>query len=234
MGISRYPRPGQKISPELLAPVLDVPIPWRLLRQSEELEGQLSDLDESTWERLSPNVCAKLGAAVVREISSRIASLPDSILGQRLPIPDYWLNADDAGLENLELEARTYNCLVAEGLLEEPDRLKVLTIKDLLQIRSFGAKSLVDLLAALESLQRGGRTPSRRSSWRQLSARTRTASVSRYPRPGHRVAPEGVTEEILNAVRCPRRFAVEHELALQESLASLDESVCGESLDTSR
>ncbi len=224
MGISRYPRPGQKISPELLAPVLDVPIPWRLLNQTDSAEGLLCDLDETTWERLSPNVCAKLGAAVVREISSRIASLPDEILGKRLPVPEFWAKLADAGLDGLELEARTYNCLVSEGLLEAPGKLQYLTVKDLLEIRSFGAKSLVDLLAALESLhEQVGLTATVNGTMPALRPR-----VSRFPRPGNRLAPRAL-DEILNGP-IPTTFRRRHEID-KETFAELDESVW-ESLDT--
>lgn len=231
MGISRYPRPGHKISPDLLAPVLEVPIPWRLINQERELAGLLSELDEKAWERWSPNVCAKLGAAVVREISSRIASLPPEILDQKLPLNDQILRAFlETGLDQLPLEARTYNCLVAEGIADSPEKLAQLTIADLLKIRSFGAKSLVDLLATLESLAHGeigansDLEPATLPSVPKLDPK-----VTRYPRPGHRLAPKCLREvlEVPIPAATKRRWNLQ-----QESLADLDESIW-EQLDTS-
>lgn len=229
MGISRYPRPGHKISPDLLAPVLEVPIPWRLINQERELAGMLSELDENVWKRWSPNVCAKLGAAVVREISSRIASLPPEILDQKLPMPEDVLREHlAAGLEVLPLEARTYNCLVAEGIADSPERLAQLTIADLLKIRSFGAKSLVDLLATLESLAEGPDAVQAHEDISLPSIPTLEPKVSRYPRPGHRLAPECLAEvldvPIPSSVR--RRWNLE-----RETLSELDESIW-EDLDT--
>jgi hypothetical protein len=54
-------------------------------------------------------------------------------------------------LADLRLENRTCNCLIRAGLGEHVGRLGELTVGDLLSMRSFGTKCLVDLLTALES-----------------------------------------------------------------------------------
>ncbi len=228
MGIRRYPRPGQKISPDTLAPVLDVPIPWRLLSQEESIEGNLADLDESTWDRLSPNLCAKLGAAVVREISSRIASLPESILKKKLPLPENWKDYIESSLGEIPLEARTYNCLVAEGLLESPERLVDLTIEDLLKIRSFGAKSLVDLLATLESLESLAQSQKSLGPEDRVKLEALKPKIQKWPRPGQRLAPKSLAE-ILGA-QIPTNIRRRYGLELTH-LRDLDETLW-ERLDT--
>ncbi|MFN0058123.1 MAG: DNA-directed RNA polymerase subunit alpha C-terminal domain-containing protein [Planctomycetota bacterium] len=228
MAIKRYPRPGQKISPRILASLLDVPIPWRLLKVEDAVPQRLCELDEHVWESVSPNTCTKLGAAVVREISSRIASLPDLILRSPLPIPTQW-PIDQRLIEQLPLEARTYNCLANEGIIESPQLLAQMTIADLLRIPSFGAKSLVDLLATLESLAQlalaNGKTHMKALVPAPSSFPAINPRISRYPRPGHRLAPE-VLREIL-AVPVPARLRKRLNLQ-REMLADFDEKLWGE------
>ena len=55
-------------------------------------------------------------------------------------------------LEDLRLENRTFNCLRREGFCHRPEELGKRTVGQLLSIKAFGAKCLVDLLSSLETL----------------------------------------------------------------------------------
>ncbi|MEE8141779.1 MAG: hypothetical protein V3T77_01635, partial [Planctomycetota bacterium] len=189
MAIPRYPRPGQAIAPQTLHEVLEVPIPARVLEEDPSAPEQLCDLDQESWQRYSPDACTRFGNAVVREVSSKIASFPESILNRRLPAPPEGVSLDELGLEN-----RTYNCLRASGFSEKPFRLGELTVGEALAIRGFGAKSLVDLLTVLEY-----RDPiPNRNPPRELPAPRTLGSLSihiaPFPRAGHRIAPRSLVE----------------------------------------
>ena len=54
-------------------------------------------------------------------------------------------------LQDLALENRTYNCLVREGLGNRFEDIGKYTIGDLLALKAFGAKCLLDLLSSLET-----------------------------------------------------------------------------------
>ena len=84
----------------------------------------------------------------MRTTASRIHSLPGPVLHRSLPAPR------GATFEDLQLEERTLNCLKKlkrSRVINGPEDLRNLTIRQILQIRALGAKSLVDLLAALET-----------------------------------------------------------------------------------
>ena len=85
--------------------------------------------------------------------------LPDHILDQRVPKLPASVNADE-----LRLLPRTRNSLMNAGLLNSLKSLEGLTVRELVQVRSFGAKSLADLIRALCTLLPRGeatRKPSR-------------------------------------------------------------------------
>ena len=76
--ITKFPRRGHKIAPLILAPLLNVPVDKR--RASSIL---LKDLDESAWNRFSPDTCARLGKAVGRGGSPRRGRLGQPLLPER-------------------------------------------------------------------------------------------------------------------------------------------------------
>lgn len=147
MPISRYPRQGHPLAPTILKPVLGVRIPKKLLGSAVTNVVFFSDLTKSAWETFPPEVCRQLGTALVETI--RAVNLTKTIL--RTPLPAV---PPSLSIEDLELEQRTYNCLCKmrrEGLLAGPEELSTKTIRDILNVEHFGAKSLVDLLTSLEA-----------------------------------------------------------------------------------
>lgn len=146
MGISRYPRFGQVIAPVALQEVLAVTVPYEIVNLGVPARLRLCDLDETSWSQWGSKVCHNLSQAVVQRVRSEIPSLPLCVLKRLIPPLPLGL-----GLDDLELERRTRNCLEKVGLLKNAGRLEGWTIGDLLGIRAFGAKSLVDILASLES-----------------------------------------------------------------------------------
>jgi hypothetical protein len=142
----RYPRPGCRLAPETLRQILMAPAPAELVRGTP-LEGKrLCDLDEKVWAAVSPQVAGRLAKAIVFRVS--ISGRSRAVRTRRLPKPPYNLR-----LEDLRLENRTCNCLRRAGLFGS--HLKDLgkrTVGDMLSIRSFGARSLVDLLCGLEAV----------------------------------------------------------------------------------
>src|ERR1043165_1670390 len=157
MPISRYPRCGYPLAPTALKPILSVRIPKKLLEGTNSKATHYCDLDKQVWETLAPDLCNKLGQELVEIVRAEIATLPESLMESTLPrVPP------GMRLEELELERRTYNCLCQmqfDGLLTEPQELSQKTIKQVLALESFGAKSLVDLLTSLEGLSSGKSLP---------------------------------------------------------------------------
>jgi len=108
----------------------------------------LAELDESSWTQFDEKACRELGKLVVSTTASRIHSLPKEVLHRTLPAPP------GASFDDLDIEVRTLNCLKKlkrSKVIKSAEDLRNLTIRQILGIRALGAKSLVDLLAALET-----------------------------------------------------------------------------------
>ncbi len=73
-------------------------------------------------------------------------SLPAHLRSRRLPCPPAWVSGDD-----VRVDQRTHNCLESFGFLDKPQELGRRTIGEIIKTPSFGVRSLVDLLCALES-----------------------------------------------------------------------------------
>src|SRR5712692_7066884 len=139
MPIARYPRPGRRIAPHALAEFLSEPLPAAVFG---ETGGPLllKDLDGSAWARFGDSACRRAAgevvAAVARKIHAvrklRIAALPDRL---------EW--------NDLELGVRAYGALTSRRKLARPASLTGWPLAELMKIKAFGVKSLVDLLAAL-------------------------------------------------------------------------------------
>ncbi len=136
----------KRFAPITLSPFLQVPIP-RELRSS--LPGHyriLADLDERLASAIPEKLKKRLNALIVSEVSHAISVRHSSLYGALLPdIPS------GVSINGLGLTVRTFNCLRQRGLLAHPERLRSMVVGDLLLIRGFGARSLVDLLQALEA-----------------------------------------------------------------------------------
>ncbi len=144
-GVHRYPRPGERIAPATLRRVLLDHVPERLVGKVGRHGLRLADLDESTWNKFPREVIEKLAELVVSRVS---ASGARKLLEDRhFPRPPEGLR-----LHQLRLEHRTRLCLSREGFDENPTLLGDRTIGEILAIRAFGPRCLVDLLSALESV----------------------------------------------------------------------------------
>jgi hypothetical protein len=104
----------------------------------------LAEADETIWEKLERRRVVELAEVVVAQVAAACARrLFD---GHHFPRPPA-----DLYLPALRLEHRTRLCLTREGFDEEPQRLGDYTLDEVLRIRSFGPRCLVDLLSALET-----------------------------------------------------------------------------------
>ncbi len=138
--ITRYPRVGQRLAPRTLAPLLNTPV-----KSPRIFTLRFKDLDESVWERFSPDICLKLSKEVVALVKTSPSTLV-KVGGAVLPMP----RTNGAPLL-IQLEQRTFNCLKALDLLRNPRGLASMTVGDFLHKPGFGSRCLVDLLSALES-----------------------------------------------------------------------------------
>ncbi len=146
---NRYPRVGHRIAPSLLRPLLEEPIPSRLAQGPPLAGACLADLDETVWKSLSPQAIAELAGMVVSRVGAGVSNRD---------IHQFRLPAVPAGLrlEDLRLETRTYNCLKRLGVARNMQRLGSMTVGSLMHTPAFGAKCLVDLLTAVETLTTRG------------------------------------------------------------------------------
>jgi hypothetical protein len=142
VGISKYPRRGQRLAPETLRPFLAVPIPDGRVGSG----SLLCDLDESAWERFGEKTCRKLADAILKHLVSQQNALRVRSSKTRLPQIQ-----GQPGPLILQLEPRTFNCLKCAGRTRTAEQLSALTIRDVLNFPSFGVRCLVDLLTTLEA-----------------------------------------------------------------------------------
>lgn len=215
MARSRYPRRGHRLAPATLRELLEVPVPARYL--DPQASGlQLADLDESAWERFDERTCEALAGEILRTVG-RAARMPMPIADRRLPAIPGGLRLTD-----LDLEIRTLNCLVAAGIHQRPQDLSGYTIEGILSLRGFWVKCLVDLLTCLEYAI--DHPEARKSLRAKGPAPAKVARPAcRYPRPGHRLAPETLREILVDPI--PRELVV-GTAAEGLRLCDLREEVC--------
>lgn len=145
MTVSRYPRKGDPIAPKALGEALVVLLPAQTRTATMQY---FRDLGEDAWNIFPESVCISLGKALIQVVGPP-QGLDDCIREQMISVPD-----DMQGLPigDLELEPRTSNALQRSGLKGELGLLHGTSIGDMLEIRFFGIKCLVDLLASLEGV----------------------------------------------------------------------------------
>jgi len=144
-GVNRYPRPGDRIAPVTLRPVLLDPVPRDLAEGTAVSGRKLCDLDETVWHSLDPSTITRLAEIIVEQVAAGCAR---KALHQRhFPRPPERMK-----LVDLCLEHRTRLCLVRERFEEHPEALGDHTIGEILAIRAFGPRCLVDLLSSLETV----------------------------------------------------------------------------------
>ena len=141
---NRYPRPGERIAPATLRQVLMDRVPRDL--GGDAVDGlRLADLDESAWSKFDRDQIDELAELVVSRVAANAARR--SLDHRHFPCPPEGLR-----LRQLRLEHRTRLCLAREGFEDDPSLLGDCTIGEILAIRAFGPRCLVDLLSALESV----------------------------------------------------------------------------------
>lgn len=142
--VTRYPRRGERIAPSTLREFLMDPIPRRLRGTSDANRLNLCDLDETVWERFSDETISELAKLIVEQVGRY--QVRKVFQHRHFPRP-----APGTRLEDLQLENRTRRCLAREGFEDDPELLGDRTIGQIMGIRAFGPRCLVDLLSALES-----------------------------------------------------------------------------------
>lgn len=215
MARTGYPRPGHRLAPATLREILQVPLPAEYLGDRGRGEEFLCDLDETAWERFGTGRCRALAQHVLRVVG-RAARTAMPIADRRLPpIPEGMTLAD------LDLEVRTINCLVSAGIHKRPQDLQRMTLEGVLGLRGFWVKSLVDLLTSLEYLIEH---PEARKAGRSdaIVMVKHLRAAHRYPRPGHRLAPQTLKELLLD--RLPSQL-VRGTAFRRARLCDLDERV---------
>jgi len=233
MAIARYPRPGDRLAPLALREILQERVPARLLGKSLGRGKLLCDLDETVWESLTAEQIGQIGEVIVARVRNKDCN---QVVHQRhLPRLPEGTTLDDLCLEN-----RTYNCLRREGFGEDPQRLAGRTLGEMLKIRAFGARCLVDLLTALETyLAREGVLDEQLTSEAQRLAEVPGALAIRHddPRLGSlmravdgnvRTVKELVDEIFERRLDPPDAFRICEDIA---ALRKRAEEICGQCLE---
>ena len=141
----RYPRQGFRLAPRTLQEILIDYIPVKLVKDTPVKGLRLCDLGEHVWESLDRETIEKLAEMMVARVT--VSGYSRVVQHRRLPSPPKGMRLDDLRLEN-----RTYNCLRKEGFEKRPESLSRHTVGQLLGMKAFGARCLVDLLSSLETL----------------------------------------------------------------------------------
>ena len=141
--VNRYPRRGERIAPSTLREFLMDPLPEHF-QAADGADLKLGDLDESAWQRFSEEDLLELATIIVERIAAYHAR--QVFQHRHFPRP-----SPGTRLADLRLENRTRRCLAREGFEDDPGALGDHTIGQIMAIRAFGPRCLVDLLAGLES-----------------------------------------------------------------------------------
>ena len=150
MPISRYPRRAHPLAPSLMAQFLQ--------RKAPSVGLRLAELDATCWSRFGEAVCRRLAEAVVSHLAPQLDDIVRRLGSRRIAPAGSRLRRRD-----LDLEMRTYNCLERINVDKRPGGLADLTIREALEIRAFGIKSLVDLLTSVEAVVGNSEVDSDRS-----------------------------------------------------------------------
>jgi hypothetical protein len=140
----QYPRRGYRLAPATLREILEVPVPAREIANPAVRRLNLCDLDENVSQSLSDSDLSLLGRAIIARVN--VSSHNRVVRERKFPTPPKGMRLQDLALEN-----RTYNCLLREGLASRFEDIGKCTIGELLALKAFGAKCLLDLLSSLET-----------------------------------------------------------------------------------
>jgi hypothetical protein len=146
MPISRYPRKGHPLAPQLLEAYLRPKAPVSLVGGEEV---RLYELDERSWSRYPHQKCFALAKKVLDSVSIR-----QVVIREECDI-EFPRIASGVRIDDIELENRTYNALSREfGPRSELSELAGIPLGSFLEIRGLGIKSLVDLTTSVEHYQK--------------------------------------------------------------------------------
>lgn len=107
--------PGQAIAPRLLHAFLETRAPFGA--------GRFCDLDAGVWDRYDALTCNRLGRALVAELQKSGTTLQATLGHVKLPMPEYAVQVED-----LQLEARTFNSLHNATINQRPGGLGSFTV----------------------------------------------------------------------------------------------------------
>jgi hypothetical protein len=82
MGISKYPRFGQRLAPSTLYDILGAEIPYDVFPRATGNFKSLADLNESIWQMASKETCMHLANMVVAEVHRNLKRLPLTSMNQ--------------------------------------------------------------------------------------------------------------------------------------------------------
>ncbi len=136
-----YPRPGEPIVPRLLRPLVLERYPGSFATDPDSTLLARDELGGDAWQRLPAETCRRVSLLVVDRVQTRLRALPEPIRDTLLPSPDAALA--------LPLELRTMNTLRRARASRADDG--PWTVGRYLALRRFGARALIDLLAAFEA-----------------------------------------------------------------------------------
>ena len=111
------------------------------------LPRRLRAVNVKTWLTLTAVDRRRIADSVVDNVRKALPRIRKEVGNQFLPLPPSGITLSD-----LDLQVRTYNCLLDLGLNEDLQLVSCLRLNELLANRGFGVRSLVDLLTALEAV----------------------------------------------------------------------------------
>lgn len=147
-----YPWHGCRLAPRTLRAWLALPVPASFQRDGSPSSLLLADLDARAWEWFSADECAELADLVVMAVRDRVSNIVPGGTLTNLRLPPI---VSGMTLADLNLSRRTYNALLRSPLRDGGEVLAAATISEVLEVRNFGAKGLVELLVALEEVAAG-------------------------------------------------------------------------------
>ena len=144
-GKDTYPREGERVAPVTLREVLMERVPGEMVVGTRFEGCFLADLDTSVWGELPEKVLVQLAEIVVDRVAT--GCVRRAFDHRHFPSPPQGMRLSD-----LRLEHRTRLCLTREGFDRNFSKLGTLAIGEVLAIRAFGPRCLVDLLCGLEAV----------------------------------------------------------------------------------
>ena len=170
-GDNNYPRFGERIVPVVLRDFLTDALPRRYLVPQGKSSGKTSpvraprlcDMDETVWEQFDEGDVKGISALIIHCVSTRRRS-------ERFQQRCFPQLRRKTRLADIRVENRTRGCLEREGLENNLQELSGQTLDDILAMRAFGPRCLIDLLCAIETSH---------ADWARSGSRRLSAELTR-------------------------------------------------------